>query len=190
MPFEFSTQFIDFEDSIYKYKDSVYFNPKTLAATPVNGTTFGGPPTKNHKALYYTIAYGDNLGYIANWFNVKINDIREWNNIYKNRIRAGQKLLIYVPKSKYAYYDEFNNLDFESKQKRVGIKTTNSSTKNNPIFPEDGKYLFYTLKKGDTLWEIAKQFEGVSDRDLLKINGLNSGKDLKPGQQIRIKRLE
>jgi len=40
------------------------------------------------------------------------------------------------------------------------------------------------------LWEIAKKYEGVTDRDLLRINGLTDGKSLKPGQQIKIKRLD
>ncbi|MDD2564332.1 MAG: transglycosylase SLT domain-containing protein [Salinivirgaceae bacterium] len=190
LPFEYATRFIDLQDSIYGYKDSIFFNPETLAATPVRGSQYGAPPTKNHTALNYTVAYGDNLGFIANWFNVSINDIREWNNIYKNVIRAGQKLLIYVPKSKYNYYNELNSLDFAAKQKRVGISTTNSPKTPIPNYPDDDKYIFYTLKRGDTLWDVAKKYEGVSDRDLLKINGLVSGKDLKPGQQIRIKRLE
>jgi membrane-bound lytic murein transglycosylase D len=192
LPFEYATRFIDNQDSIFKYKDSIYFNPNVLAAAPVQGSHYGAPPTKNHKALYYTVAYGDNLGFIARWFDVSVGDVREWNNISKNNIRAGQKLLIYVPSAKYNFYNEVNTLDFASKQKRVGITVSQTQTAaktQNPI-AQDTKYLYYTLKKGDTLWEIAKRFDGVTDQDLLRINNLSSGKDLHPGQQIKVKRLE
>ncbi len=191
LPFEYSTRFIDHQDSIFKFKDSIYFNPNVLAAAPVHGSYYGAPPTKNHKALYYTVAYGDNLGFISRWFDVGINDLRDWNNIRKNNIRAGQRLLVYVPSAKYSYYNEFNNLDFATKQKRVGITVAKTQTEAPTAVPSlDAKYLYYTLKKGDTLWEIAKRFDGVTDQDLLRINGISSAKDLKPGQQIKVKRLE
>ena len=192
LPFEYSNRFIDLQDSIFKYKDSIYFNPNTLAQAPVHGSYYGAPPSKNHKALYYTVAYGDNLGFIARWFDVSLSDLRDWNNISKNRIRTGQRLLIYVPSKKYGYYDEFNSLDFASKQKRVGITVSETkpaiTTASNTA--SDSKYIYYTLKKGDTLWDIAKRYEGVTDQDLLKMNGLSSSKDLKPGQQIKVKRLD
>ena len=47
--------------------------------------------------LIYEIKPNDNLGYISMWYNVRISDIRYWNNIRSNTIRAGQKLSIYVP---------------------------------------------------------------------------------------------
>ncbi len=192
LPYEYAPRFIDNQDSIFKYNDTIYFNPNILVAAPVSSSYNGAPPSKNHKALYYTVAYGDNLGYISNWFDVRLSDLRDWNNIYKNRIRAGQRLLIYVPSSKYSYYDEFNKLDFAAKQKRKGIVVNTDKTTEKADTQSDtsGKYLYYTLKKGDTLWEIAKKYEGVTDRDLLRINGLTDGKSLKPGQQIKIKRLD
>ena len=196
LPLEYATKFIDMEDSIYRHKDTVYFNPKILAAAPVEQSRYSGaPPSKSHKALYYMVASGDNLGFIARWFDVKTDNLREWNNISRNMIRSGQKLLIYVPASKYDYYSEFNHLDFASKQKRVGIAVskqesvqTSQTTGSND--DPNAKYLYYTIKKGDTLWEIAKRYDGVTDSDLLQINGLSSGKSLQPGMQIKIKRID
>lgn len=189
LPFEYATQFIDYKDSIYKYRDSIYFNPNVLIASPSKGKYAPHPPSKKHTPMYYTVAYGDNLGYISRWFNVSLNDLREWNNISKNRIRTGQQLLIYVPKSKLAYYQEFNGLDFASKQKRIGI-TVQPTTTTDINTTSTGNYMYYTLKRGDTLWKIAKKYEGITDHDLMQINNLTSGKDLKPGQQIKIKRID
>ncbi|HOR47531.1 MAG TPA: LysM domain-containing protein [Caldisericia bacterium] len=72
----------------------------------------------------------------------------------------------------------------------IGKAIAGSTEKTDTQSDTSGKYLYYTLKKGDTLWEIAKKYEGVTDRDLLRINGLTDGKSLKPGQQIKIKRLD
>lgn len=192
LPFEYAAKYIDMEDSIYKYKDTVFFNPKVLAAAPVEQNKYSRiPPSKNHKTLYYKVTSGDNLGFIASWFDVRTSDLKEWNNLYRNTIRAGQKLLIYVPSSKYNYYKEFNNLDFASKQKRVGVTTPKKESNEATAKTDDpnAKYLYYTIKKGDTLWDIAKKFYDVTDSDLLNINGLSSGKSIKPGMQIKIKKV-
>jgi len=44
----------------------------------------------------------------------------------------------------------------------------------------------YVVKKGDSLWVIAKKFPGVSVKDLKQINNLAS-ESLKPGMRIKIK---
>ncbi|WP_218352893.1 LysM peptidoglycan-binding domain-containing protein [Alteromonas lipotrueiana] len=49
------------------------------------------------KTLTYTVRRGDSLSRIANKFNVKINDIRKWNEIQKQRyLQPGQKLKLFV----------------------------------------------------------------------------------------------
>ncbi|HON17767.1 MAG TPA: transglycosylase SLT domain-containing protein [Salinivirgaceae bacterium] len=191
LPLDYSGKFIDLQDSIFRYKDSVYFNPVALSAAPVRLNSKGGAVGNNYRELYYTVVSGDNLGYIAKWFNVSIADLREWNGIYKNNIRAGQRLLIYVPKSKYAYYQEFNQLSFEEKQARVGITVSSSSKiSTNNSTTSEGKYLLYTVRKGDTLWEIARRYDGVTQHDLLRLNNLPSEKALRPGVQLKIKKLD
>ena len=62
--------------------------------------------------LTYTVKSGDNLGFISEWYNVRVSDIRYWNNIYRNTIRAGQRLAIYVPRNKLAKYQDINRLYF------------------------------------------------------------------------------
>ena len=41
----------------------------------------------------------------------------------------------------------------------------------------------YIVKEGDTLWDIAKKYKGISVNELIKHNNLNSNQ-LKPGEKI------
>jgi membrane-bound lytic murein transglycosylase D len=43
------------------------------------------------------------------------------------------------------------------------------------------------VKQGDTLWDIAQLYPGVSADDILQWNGLIEPSKLKPGQIIKIK---
>jgi len=50
----------------------------------------------------------------------------------------------------------------------------------------DNKIIYYTVKKGDTLWDIAQQYSGVSVQDIQKLNNLKSSSRLQPGQKLKI----
>ncbi len=92
LPYNYTTAFIDNEKEIYSYKDSTYFNPKTLAAIASSSTAGSG----NGKATIHKVVKGDTPGSIAKRYGVKLADLRDWNNLgSKSVIRIGQKLSIY-----------------------------------------------------------------------------------------------
>ena len=184
IPINFTGTFIDLQDSIFAYKDSIYFNADNTIKNPKNSYYVPQPPTNRDK-LIYTVKSGDNLGYISEWYNVRISDIRYWNNIRGNMIRVGQKLNIYVPKGTASKYSNINNLSFEEKQKRIGKST--ARTEEIKTEPTDSRYVYYKVRYGDTLWEIAKKYSGVSENDIMKLNNMTSAKSLKAGQYIKIK---
>ena len=189
LPQESVISFIDMEDSIFNYKDSVFFNKNNVIVNPTS-KNYSKPtlPSDKYTALKYTVKAGDNLGFISMWYNVRLSDIRYWNNIRSNTIRTGQKLTIYVVNKKAAYYKPINNLSFAEKHKRIG-KTV--ATKSSPVVTEDnykGEYVSYKVRSGDSLWEIAKKFPGVSDDDIAKLNNLNYGATIQPGQILKIKK--
>lgn len=57
-------------------------------------STTGGPDKPVH-ALRYTVRKGDSLSRIADRFNIRVTDIKRWNQIGKY-IQPGQKLKLYV----------------------------------------------------------------------------------------------
>ncbi len=186
LPYDQTLSFIDNKDSIISYKDSVYFNPAAMAKTPVNNSYKPSAPTKNHVKLTYSIKSGDNLGFIAEWYQISVSNIKYWNNLRGSRIRAGQKLAIYVHKSKVSKYENINTMSFAQKQASIGKKTEPKTTA--PIKPlKQGEYELYTVKRGDTLWDIAKLFPGVTDTEIMSWNGITNAAKISVGQQLKIK---
>jgi membrane-bound lytic murein transglycosylase D len=190
LPLEQTARFIDHEKEIYAYKDSVYFNPEKVVVNPTSVDSRGieEPAPGNYAKLSYTVKSGDNLGFISTWYNVRTSDIRYWNNIRRNSIRAGQKLSIYVPRNKLSRYQDINQMTFAEKQNRVGKPITGQiETTPAPPVTASGDYVLYTVKQGDTIWDIVKKYPGVTQSELLRLNNLSDASKLKAGQRIKIK---
>lgn len=137
-------------------------------------------PESQHTTFTYTIKSGDNLSYIAAWYNCNVKDICNWNNLGHNNIKVGQKLKIFVLTENAGKYSEMNNLSFEEKQNKAGISQT-VNVKNI-----DGNYVYYKVRTGDTLWDIAKKYDGIGVDDLIKLNNINNSKTIKPGMMLKI----
>ena len=200
IPAEYSLKFIDLQDSIFAYKDSVYFNKAVATRSPSYYTASRyqpEPPSANMSEVYYTVKSGDNLGYISTWFNVRLSDLKYWNNIDGTMIRSGQKLLVYVPDSKVAHYKKINEMTYTEKQKMVGKEVAAAPAEegtNDEELPGDSDeelsedYIYYTIRTGDTLWEIAKKYPGVTDTGIMELNNITDADKIQPGQVIKIKR--
>jgi membrane-bound lytic murein transglycosylase D len=90
LPHAYTNMFIDNENQIYAYNDSVYFNPKVLAAPANYSAPSGG------QQIVHIVKKGETVGGIAQKYRVRAADLKYWNNIGANNlIRAGQKLVIY-----------------------------------------------------------------------------------------------
>jgi membrane-bound lytic murein transglycosylase D len=195
IPQKQSMRFIELQDSIFAWKDSVFFNKDNIIISPTAKTTYlADLPADKYTKLIYTVKSGDNLGFISTWYNVQLSDIRYWNNIRQNMIRSGQRLVIYVPKGSAAKYSNIENMSFEEKQAKVGKPVSSATVLQTETFsqPESalnsGDYIYYTVRSGDTLWEIAKKFPGVTDTDIARLNNMRDGDSIKPGQVIKIRK--
>lgn len=205
LPENYGNLFYSNEQNIYQYKDSIYKNmikPKyietaaDLSIIPGNETYKPPKVSKNMQEIYYTIQSGDNLGYIADWFDCTVNDLQYWNGLFSTRITAGKELLIYVPKEKASYYKKMCSLSFEQKQRLSGnsdIKTiahhdnTSTSKKISPEIFKKGKWITYEVKSGDSPYKIAKNYPGVSDKNIMEWNNIEDPSKLKIGQKLKIK---
>ena len=117
------------------------------------------PPDRSD--VEYSVKKGDNLVDIATIFDVRVSDLRNWNNIpYTKNIRIGQKIKVYVPQEKKEY---FASLDRLSRFEKLSIIYATTG----------GGWIKHKIRNGEVLGKIAMKY-GVRTRDLKKWNNLRS----------------
>lgn len=135
---------------------------------------------ENLARLVYRVKSGDNLGYIAEWYDCNAQEIRNWNNIYGNTIKIGQRLDIFVPKNQLGKYADIDALSFSDKQKGITKKTYTEIDENCDC-------VYHEVKQGDTLWDISRLYPNVSIQKLKEWNKLSENQHLKPGMKLKIR---
>lgn len=202
IPLDRTAEFIDLQDSIFAFKDSVYFDKGKQVVTPqrYSASYRVDLPADKYDKLSYTVKSGDNVGYVADWYDVRASDLRYWNNISRNIIRVGQTLVIYKPKGTAGRYQSLNEMSFQEKQRFAG-RTVSASPASSRSLSGSGTsgssasssadlegYETYTVRRGDTLWEIARKFPGTTETDIARLNNITNASSIKPGQVIKIRR--
>ncbi len=189
LPMSHLGDFIDLNDTIRNYKPDVYLNGTTRIADP-SRSTFVAVDIKGKTKLLYTVKEGDNLGYIAEWYHVGLSELRYWNNVYRNTIRIGQKLVVYVDPSRSEYFSKVNSMSFAEKQKMIGkaVPSNTSSAGSSGSTQIDGDYITYTVRSGDTIWDIVKMFDNVTTTDVLNLNNISNPDKIQVGQKLKIKK--
>ena len=180
-------EFIDNDAAVFAWEREKYFPNNTLIEPGSRAAYVTPADIKGKAKLLYTVKSGDNVGFIAEWYSVRASDLRYWNNINRNLIRIGQKLVVYVPENQKEKYERINDLTFVQKQATIGKSSGNSTTKKE-IKPLDQNFVYYTVKRGDTLWDIAQKYADVSSKEIMSLNNLSSGRSLYIGQKLKIKK--
>jgi membrane-bound lytic murein transglycosylase D len=188
LPMNHLSDFIDLNDTIRSYKKDLYLNKSTQIADPTHSSYY--PDIKGKTKLIYSIKEGDNLGYISAWYRITASDLRYWNNLYHNTIRVGQKLAIYVDPSKSEYYSKINTMSFEEKQQLIGKPVT---TNSQPVtafqeYETDGDFITYTVRPGDTIWDIVKLYDNVTATQVMSLNNISDPEKIKVGQKLKIRK--
>ncbi len=142
------------------------------------------PIPENASVLTYTVKSGDNLGFIAEWYDVSASQLRTWNNISGNLIKPGQKLSVYIPSERAHIYADIDKLS-NGKSNRPNSDTEQAKTNAIIALGSNKKYINYTIQSGDTLWDISRK-NGVSIDEIKQLNNISNSKNLKPGMVIKI----
>lgn len=77
----------------------------------------GPTPVFDKKRVYYSVKKGDMIADVADWFDVTTREIKSWNKLKSEKLRAGQKLIIWVKQSKTGYYKRINSMSASQKKK-------------------------------------------------------------------------
>jgi membrane-bound lytic murein transglycosylase D len=191
LPMNHLGDFIDLTDTIRQYKSDIYLNKSTRIADPTR-SSYVTVNIKGRTKLIYTVKDGDNISFIAEWYKVGLSDLRNWNNIYRNYIRVGQKLVVYVDPAKSDYYAKINTMSFAEKQALIGkAALVNTQAEVVPLQePGDtlGDYIIYTVRNGDTICDIVKMYDNVTATQVLSLNNISDAGKIKVGQKLKIKK--
>lgn len=123
------------------------------------GSTYG------REKQIYRVRSGDVLGTIARRYHVRVSDIKRWNHLRSNLIRVGQRLSIWVLPT------------YNSRTKKLYQNTARTTDQ-----PDIAGKKIYTVKSGDTLWDISRStnqsIESLKERNKLKSNNIQPGQAL------------
>ena len=157
--------------------------------------------------MTYTVKQGDTLYGISNQYGVSVDDIIKLNNLKSTNLNIGQVLKIpnisgtnpdntftYIVKKGDSLYSIANIYDTNVNAliKLNNLKSPNLSIGQALLIPEKysspsniPNYINYTVKKGDNLYSIARNFN-IDVATIVKDNSLNNT-NLSIGQNLKIR---
>jgi membrane-bound lytic murein transglycosylase D len=126
--------------------------------------------------IRYKVKKGDSLFSIAERFDVEISMIKKWNPKGSKKIQAGSTLTLFIEKGN---------------SEREGKKENGRPGKlNHKKFKAEGerkiKLVIYTVKRGDSLSEIAQKFNTTPDQ-IQTWNHFSAKRLIKPGDKLTLK---
>ncbi len=152
--------------------------------------------------ILHAIVKGDTLYSIAKKYNTTVEKIKEFNNLESNNLQIGEVLkiptiinlnnyIIYKVKKGDTLYSiartynttvleikNLNNLTSDNLSIDMNLKIPNPSDNTRP------NYTNYVVKKGDTLYSIARTYN-TTVLDIMALNNLNSS-SLQIGEVLKI----
>lgn len=135
------------------------------------------PDPSTHQAISYRIRRGDTLARISRRYGVSMANLQDWNKLNNpGDIIAGRSLTIYVPRPSGA--------SGGSGSTQSGTPGTGGLNRGEGGAAASGA-IIYTVKPGDTLWEIART-HNVTVSSLRRTNGLGRRTAIHPGDRLRI----
>ena len=147
--------------------NTIQLESKLKIADIINDTKEESTPKTEIKNVEYVVQRGDNLSSIAKKNNVAVSDLKTWNDLSDDTIQLGDKIIV----AKKLVLDTNQSVAEKHSKKEKVAKNQN----------ED----HYYVKKGDSLFSIAKKYPGVTISDIKKWNGIR-GNELKPGMKLKI----
>ena len=150
MPAQYVLQFVEKEEDIYAYQTQDDIDKEEMLKEVARVSD----------RVVHKVKKGETLASIAKKYNVSVSSLKQWNNLKKDSLKAGQKLTIFTS----------------------GGPMATSSTNSQAAGSTSPKY--YVVKAGDTLASIAKK-HNTTVAKLKKLNNLKSDK-ITVKQKLRV----
>lgn len=138
------------------------------------------------KVKYHTVKKGDNLGEIADKYNVAVKDVKKWNKLKSTNLKAGTKLkiqyqdaVVYTEKVKKEKKDTTAERNFANKESKLIADTSKNIAK-----AKKEEVTEHIVEQGQTLTMIAKMHK-MYVADLKKFNNLKDS-NVKVGDKLKL----
>ena len=151
----------------------------------------------------HTVRRGESLGKIASKYDMTLAQVKKMNKLRSSTVRSGQRLTVYnwvktkVPvktvsndeltaKKEVAHKaDTVQKTDVDEQADAINdtqkVSNEIAEVKNSP----KPAFKYYIVQPGDTLWNIAKRYEGLTVEMIKNINNL-SNTNIKPGTKLKV----
>ena len=122
---------------------------------------------RGYRKVVHVVEQGDSLWLISHRYGVSVSSLRKWNRKHRSsRIRPGQKIIVWL---------------------KGPTPQNPPQVAKAPPGKGQGEEIWYTVKPGDSLWEIAREFD-VTVAQLSDWNQIDIHRPIRPGLRLRIYR--
>ena len=140
----------------------------------------------NAAAVTHKVRSGDNLYSLAKKYKVSVEQLKNANGLRSNKLSLGQTIVIKDENTRTSKKDSRS----KSSSKKIKAQERQREIEEPAISENDGDFIEYKVRRGDTLDNIATRFN-IEKEELIETNGLSSrrAKKLSPGKTILIPRM-
>ncbi len=177
------SQYAIMEANNLHQRSTIYAGKSLIVPVPLDHNYRGSQKSHVYESEngIYVVKGGDTLWDIARAFGTTVADLRRINYVERgSRIYVGQKLKLPANATHLKYKSQ------KSSQKVFASTDTPAPVSKSAVNETGGSGVTtYTVRKGDTLWDIARKF-GTTTSSLRALNNLGRSSQIYPGQKLRV----
>lgn len=189
-----------------RYRDEESDDNGTVTASNDNSSSVRYETVTKRIKKTHTVRRGEHLSVIADKYDMTVSEVKKLNHLRSTTVRTGQKLSVYAyVKSKVAVKVPASENVAVKKDSGMKDTATLAQTNSNDSASRDSqqvqasddssnevagnmakpKFIYHVVQPGDTLWNIAKRYDGVTVEMIKDINNLRNA-DIKPGTKLKV----
>ncbi|MFM1746261.1 MAG: hypothetical protein RLZZ630_2198 [Bacteroidota bacterium] len=150
----------------------------------------------------HTVRKGESLGKIAARYDMGVDELKKMNRLRSSSIRPGQRLSVItwqtvkveIREPVAATTPKSDSLDQTTQAQKVQdtaqqadtvSKNQQENVEGNGMESSGSRFVYHIVQPGDTLWNIARRYEGTTVELIKDINKLQDA-NLKPGTRLKV----